>query len=42
MRMHGKNRSEIGEQYLQSSALRNVNLLTQVKGEIQKVDNESI
>lgn len=40
MRMNGKLRSEIGEQYLKSSALRNVNLLVQVKGEVQKVENE--
>ncbi len=40
MRMNGRFRSEIGEQYLQNSERRNVNLLTQSKGEVQKVENE--
>lgn len=42
MRVNGKFRSEIGEQYLQSRNLndRNVNLLVQAKGAVQKVENE--
>ena len=38
MRMNGHFRSEIGEQYLKSSGCSNVNLWTQSKGEVQKVD----
>lgn len=42
LRMNGIFRSEIGEQYLQSRNLndRNANLFVQVKGEVQKVENE--
>lgn len=40
MRMYGRCRSEIGEQYLRGSALNNLNLLSQSKGEIQRVENE--
>lgn len=40
MRMHGRCKSEIGEQYLKSSAPSKLNLLAQSKGEIQKVENE--
>ena len=40
MTMNGKFRSRIGECYLQGLKFRNVNLLVQSKGEVQKVDNE--
>lgn len=40
MRMNGRFRSEIGEQYLKSSSCSNVNFWTQSKGEVQKVENE--
>lgn len=42
MRMNGRFRSEIGEQYLQgfNTKDRNVNLLVQSNGEVQKVENE--
>lgn len=40
MRMNGRFRSEIGEQYLKSSGCSNVNLWMQSEGEVQKVENE--
>lgn len=40
MTLNGRFQSEIGERYLQSLDDRNVNLLAQSKGEVQKVENE--
>lgn len=40
MRLNGKFRSEIGEQYLKSSGCSNVNLWIQSEGVVQKVENE--